>query len=55
MSLNQVLVSMQIALIVLPFVAFFVTKRMCLALQRKDREIAIHGRESGRIVRSTAR
>ena len=51
MSLNQVLVTMQIALIVLPFVAFFVTKRMCLALQRKDREIAIHGRESGRIVR----
>jgi len=51
MSLNQVLVSMQISLIVLPFVAFFVTKRLCLALQRKDREIAIHGRESGRIVR----
>jgi len=51
MSLNQVLVTMQIALIILPFVAFFVTKRMCLALQRKDREIAIHGRESGRIVR----
>ena len=51
MSLNQVLVTMQIALIILPFVAFFVTKRICLALQRKDREIAIHGRESGRIVR----
>jgi len=51
MSLNQVLVSMQISLIVLPFVAFWVTKRLCLALQRKDREIAIHGRESGRIVR----
>jgi ubiquinol-cytochrome c reductase cytochrome b subunit len=51
MSLNQVLVSMQISLIILPFVAFFVTKRLCIALQRKDREIAIHGRESGRIVR----
>ena len=51
LSLNQVLVTMQISLIVLPFVAFFVTKRICLALQRKDREIAIHGRESGRIVR----
>jgi len=51
MSLNQVLVSMQISLIILPFVAFIVTKRVCLALQRKDREIAIHGRESGRIVR----
>ena len=51
MSLNQVLVSMQISLIILPIVAFIVTKRVCLALQRKDREIAIHGRESGRIVR----
>ncbi len=51
MSLNQVLLSMQLSLIILPFVAFWVTKRLCLALQRKDREIAIHGRESGRIVR----
>lgn len=51
MSLNQVLVSMQVSLIILPIIAFIVTKRLCLALQRKDREIAIHGRESGRIVR----
>jgi ubiquinol-cytochrome c reductase cytochrome b subunit len=51
MSLNQVLVTMQISLFVLPIVAFLVTKRVCLSLQRKDREIAIHGRESGRIVR----
>jgi ubiquinol-cytochrome c reductase cytochrome b subunit len=28
-----------------------VTKRVCLALQKKDREIALHGYESGRIVR----
>jgi ubiquinol-cytochrome c reductase cytochrome b subunit len=51
MSLNQVLVTMQISLIILPIVAFVVTKRICLALQRKDQEIALHGRESGRIVR----
>ena len=51
MSLNQVLTAMQISLIVLPIVAFIVTKRICLALQRKDREIALHGRETGRIVR----
>ncbi|MFM2277308.1 MAG: hypothetical protein RIT12_704 [Actinomycetota bacterium] len=51
MNLNQVLVTMQISLIVLPIVAFIVTKRVCLALQRKDKEVAIHGRESGRIVR----
>jgi ubiquinol-cytochrome c reductase cytochrome b subunit len=51
MSLNQVLTAMQISLIVLPIVSFIVTKRICLSLQRKDREIAIHGRETGRIVR----
>jgi ubiquinol-cytochrome c reductase cytochrome b subunit len=28
-----------------------ISKRTCLALQRKDREIALHGYESGRIVR----
>lgn len=51
MSLNQVLTAMQISLIVLPIVTFIVTKRVCLSLQRKDREVAIHGRETGRIVR----
>jgi len=34
-----------------PFVAYWVTKRICLGLQKKDREIALHGYESGRIVR----
>jgi len=51
MSLNQVLTAIQILLILAPIAAFFITKRMCLALQRKDREIALHGRESGRIIR----
>ncbi len=50
-SLNQVLTTMQISLFVLPVLAFWITKRACLALQRKDREIVLHGRESGRIVR----
>jgi ubiquinol-cytochrome c reductase cytochrome b subunit len=51
MSLNTVLTSMQILLIVGPIIAFFVTKRVALSLQRKDREIVLHGRETGRIVR----
>jgi ubiquinol-cytochrome c reductase cytochrome b subunit len=51
MSLNQVLTSMQILLIVGPIIAFYITKRTCLSLQRKDRSIALHGRETGRIVR----
>ena len=50
-SLNQVLISMQVMLIVGPIFAYIVTKRTCLSLQRKDREIVLHGRETGRIVR----
>lgn len=34
-----------------PVIAFWVTKRVALGLQKKDREIALHGFESGRIVR----
>jgi len=50
-SLNAVIHVMQAVLILGPFVAFWVTKRICLALQKKDREIALHGYETGRIVR----
>jgi ubiquinol-cytochrome c reductase cytochrome b subunit len=42
---------MQILLLVGPVIAYWLTKRTCLSLQRKDREIALHGRETGRIVR----
>ena len=51
MSLNHVLTAMQILLIIGPIIAYWITKRACLALQRKDREIALHGRETGRVVR----
>jgi ubiquinol-cytochrome c reductase cytochrome b subunit len=50
-SLNNVLTFMQIFLFVGPVIAYWTTKRVCLSLQRKDREIALHGRETGRIVR----
>ncbi|MEJ1230644.1 MAG: ubiquinol-cytochrome c reductase cytochrome b subunit [Galbitalea sp.] len=51
LSIEGVILSLQILLIVGPIVAYIVTKRMCLGLQKKDREIALHGYESGRIVR----
>jgi ubiquinol-cytochrome c reductase cytochrome b subunit len=51
MSLNHVLTFMQVLLIVGPIAAYVITKRTCLALQRKDREMVLHGRETGRIVR----
>ena len=51
MSLNHVLTAMQVLLIIGPFISYFITKRACLALQRKDRELVLHGRETGRVVR----
>jgi ubiquinol-cytochrome c reductase cytochrome b subunit len=32
--------------------AFWVTKRICLSLQRHDRDKVLHGRESGTIIRT---
>ncbi|HEY9498089.1 MAG TPA: ubiquinol-cytochrome c reductase cytochrome b subunit [Terrimesophilobacter sp.] len=51
LTIEGVTHSLQALLILGPIVAYFVTKRSCLALQKKDREIALHGYESGRIVR----
>ena len=50
-ALNDVTYWLRALFFVGPFIAFVVTKRVALALQRKDREIALHGRETGRIVR----
>jgi ubiquinol-cytochrome c reductase cytochrome b subunit len=50
-SIDQVIHVIQAIVVLGPFVAFWITKRVCLALQKKDREIVLHGYESGRIVR----
>ncbi len=51
LTMEGVIHTLQALLIIGPILAYFVTKRICLALQKKDREIALHGYESGRIVR----
>ncbi len=50
-SLNDVIYWLRALFFIGPILAFTITKRIALALQRKDREIALHGRETGRIVR----
>ncbi|MES2169181.1 MAG: ubiquinol-cytochrome c reductase cytochrome b subunit, partial [Actinomycetota bacterium] len=50
-TLEGVIHTLQALLILGPIIAYVVTKRVCLALMKKDREIALHGYESGRIVR----
>jgi ubiquinol-cytochrome c reductase cytochrome b subunit len=46
-----VIVAFQVLLIVAPVLAFSVARRICFGLQRRDRELLAHGRETGRIVR----
>jgi ubiquinol-cytochrome c reductase cytochrome b subunit len=51
MSLNAITWATRILLIVAPPVAFVITKRICLGLQRRDRDKVLHGRETGIIRR----
>ncbi|MHC5796578.1 cytochrome bc1 complex cytochrome b subunit [Lacisediminihabitans sp. FW035] len=50
-TIEGVIHVLQVLFFLGPVLAFFITKRVCLGLQKKDREIALHGFESGRIVR----
>jgi len=50
-TIEGVIHVLQVLFFIGPVIAFFITKRVCLGLQKKDREIALHGFESGRIVR----
>nr|WP_235928905.1 cytochrome bc complex cytochrome b subunit [Marisediminicola senii] len=50
-TIEGTIVTMRWLLFIGPVIAYFLTKRICLGLQKKDREIALHGFESGRIVR----
>ncbi|GAA0469886.1 ubiquinol-cytochrome c reductase cytochrome b subunit [Streptomyces sp. NPDC046215] len=51
LSLNAITWFVRIGFFVGPVLAFIVTKRICLGLQRRDREKVLHGRESGIIKR----
>ncbi|MEP6480411.1 MAG: ubiquinol-cytochrome c reductase cytochrome b subunit [Rhodoglobus sp.] len=51
LTIEGVINACQLLLIFGPIIAYIVTKRICVGLQKKDREIALHGYESGRIVR----
>jgi ubiquinol-cytochrome c reductase cytochrome b subunit len=50
LTINQIMWGTRIGIIVLPPLAFVITKRICLSLQRADRELVLHGRETGRLV-----
>ena len=50
-SINAITWFIRIGIIVIPPIVFVITKRICLSLQRADREKLMHGRETGTIMR----
>ena len=50
LTINQIMWFSRIGIFVLPPLSFVITKRICLSLQRADRELVLHGRETGRLV-----
>ncbi|WP_210587210.1 cytochrome bc complex cytochrome b subunit [Streptomyces sp. GESEQ-35] len=51
LSINTVTWAVRIAVFVVPAVVFVVTRRICLGLQLRDRELVLHGRATGVIKR----
>src|SRR3954449_946921 len=52
LSINDITYMLRLGIFVLPPLSFWVTRRICMSLQRRDRELVLHGRETGRIVRT---
>ncbi|MGW0707692.1 cytochrome bc1 complex cytochrome b subunit [Streptomyces sp. NPDC002643] len=51
LSINAITWFVRIGFFVVPVLAFVVTKRICLGLQRRDRDNVLHGRETGIVKR----
>jgi len=51
LSINQIMWFSRIGIFILPPLSFIITKRLCLSLQRADRELLLHGAETGRLLR----
>ena len=51
LTINQIMWASRIGIFVLPPIAFVITKRLCLSLQRSHRDVALHGKETGILVR----
>ena len=52
LSINAITRSLQVLIILVPPLAYWVTKRICMSLQRRDHDKVLHGRETGRVVRT---
>ena len=51
LAMEHVIHFLQVMLFLGPVIAYIATKRICLGLQKRDRSLALHGVESGRVLR----
>jgi ubiquinol-cytochrome c reductase cytochrome b subunit len=51
-SINQITYFLRAAVFIAPVIAFIVTRRVCISLQRHDNETLLHGYETGVIMRT---
>jgi len=51
LSINDITQTLRLMFFVAPVLSFWITKRICLSLQRADRQKVLHGRETGTIWR----
>ncbi|NLT30089.1 MAG: cytochrome bc complex cytochrome b subunit, partial [Propionibacterium sp.] len=54
LSLNAITIFLRAAFFIAPIIAFIITKRICLGLQRADRERLLHGSATGTMVRDAS-
>ena len=52
LSINQITYFMRVMIFLGPLIAFIITRRWCISLQRHDNEKLLHGYETGIIMRS---
>ncbi|MGB3827550.1 MAG: ubiquinol-cytochrome c reductase cytochrome b subunit [Ornithinimicrobium sp.] len=52
LSINDLTILFRALFFIAPFITFFLVKRLCVSLQRADRETVLHGTETGRVVRT---
>ncbi|MFE6286028.1 cytochrome bc complex cytochrome b subunit [Streptomyces sp. NPDC057877] len=51
LSLNAITYAVRVGVFVVPVLTYILTRRICLGLQRRDRDKLLHGRETGKIRR----
>jgi ubiquinol-cytochrome c reductase cytochrome b subunit len=51
LSINDITWFLRVGIFVIPVLVFWITKRLCISMQRQRRDLVLHGNETSRVVR----